>query len=83
MDALNFLRVKQLAHENYMSLLLDNLKLADVDQHSRWRQQMFDHLSGLVQWRLNRLQNPLYCKGAKKLICNSTFIDSVKPYVLL
>lgn len=77
-SVLDFPRAKRLADENYRSLLLDISDLADGDQHSRWRRETFERLSGSVQSRLNRLQNPPHCDGARKLICNySTSIDSV------
>uniref|UniRef100_A0A2S2NRB2 Alpha-(1,6)-fucosyltransferase n=1 Tax=Schizaphis graminum TaxID=13262 RepID=A0A2S2NRB2_SCHGA len=55
--------------EHYRSLLKDVSDMAEVDNHSTWRQQESESLSNLVQIRLEELQNPSNWFIAKQLVC--------------
>lgn len=63
-------KIKQVLGEHYRSLLKDITNLADVDDHSTWRQQESENLSNLIQKRLKYLQNPSDCAKARKLVCD-------------
>lgn len=83
-------KIKNMAGEHFRSLLKDISNLADVDDHSIWRQQESENLSRLVQGRLNRLQNPPNCSAAKQLVCDfgkvcgvSDYNICVRKYILL
>ncbi|XP_025420415.1 alpha-(1,6)-fucosyltransferase-like isoform X2 [Sipha flava] len=62
--------MKNMLVEHFRSLLKDITDLADVDDHSTWREQESENLSRLIQNRLDDLQNPLDCSIAKQLVCN-------------
>jgi len=62
-------KIKNMVGEHYRSLLKDVSGLAEVDNHSTWRQQESESLSNLVQSRLEELQNPPNWFIAKQLVC--------------
>lgn len=63
-------KIKNMVDKHYRSLLNDATKLAEIDGHSKWRQQEFKYLSTLIQKRIRYAQNPPDCRKAKKLVCN-------------
>lgn len=72
-DSIEFERIakiKKIVGEHYRALLKDVSNLAEVDNHSTWRQQESENLSNLVQKRLKHLQNPSNCAKARKLVCD-------------
>ncbi|XP_026804438.1 alpha-(1,6)-fucosyltransferase-like isoform X2 [Rhopalosiphum maidis] len=68
-NAKRIYKIKNMVGEHYRSLLKDISDLAEVDNHSTWRQQESESLSILVQNRLEELQNPPNWFIAKQLIC--------------
>lgn len=61
--------VMAMVTEHKRALMNDIDTMQTLDGYEDWRQKESEALSGLVQRRLNYLQNPEDCSQARKLVC--------------
>ena len=61
--------VMSMVTEHKRALMNDIDTMQTIDGYEQWRHNEAEALSGLVQRRLNYLQNPEDCSTARKLVC--------------
>ncbi|XP_054165845.1 alpha-(1,6)-fucosyltransferase-like [Oppia nitens] len=60
--------------EEFRSNLLINLNII-VKRDHRWRQKRYQKLNDIINKKIHKLQNPLDCNSAKKLVCDLYFLN--------